>query len=230
MMLWSKGWHETKWRVLWCLILFAITLASEYLRGVRNDTDVRALIDNLFLLWLFFPLILSGDGVHSPSGLRMSRGVHGSAYFTLGLPVSRFRLLAARAGIGMVETMGIIVVVIGGIWALFPVLRETATPADAAGYFLVLVASTCGFYALSVLLAVVVAPLWRVWFSFGLLILARWGMAHLNFPETFDCFRAIASGSPLLTHSTPWLAMMLPIGMAAILFATASKIAEQREY
>src|ERR1700677_3756942 len=103
-MLWSKGWHETRWRVLWCLILFAITLASEYVQGVRNDADVRALLNNLVPLWVFFPLILSGDGVHSPRGMRISRGAHGSAYFTLGLPVSRVRLLAARASLGLVET------------------------------------------------------------------------------------------------------------------------------
>jgi hypothetical protein len=229
-MLWTKGWHETKWRVLWCVVLFAITLASEYVRGVRNDTDVRALLDNLVLLWVFFPLILSGNGVHSPQGMRISRGVHGSAYFTLGLPVSRVRLLAARASLGLVETVGVIVVAIAAMWALFPTVREGAMPVDAGRYFLVLVASTFGFYSLAVLFAVVMDAAWRVWFSFGLLILARWAMAHLDFPETFDCFRAMASGSPLLTHSMPWLAMTLPIGIAAILFGIASKIAQEREY
>ena len=215
---------------MWCLILFAITLGAEYLRGVRNDADVRALLDNLVLLWLFFPLILSSDGVHSPSGMRIRRGEHGSAYFTLGLPVSRFRLLAARAGLGMVETFGIIAAVIGGIWALFPLVRETATPADAARYFLVLAASTAGFYSLSVLFAVVTNAMWKVWFSFGLLILARWGMARVESPEALDCFRAIASRSPLLTHSTAWLSVTMSIGVAAILFTAASKLAEEREY
>ena len=38
------------------------------------------------------------------------KGLHGSMYFTLGLPVGRFRLFAVRVGVGILETLALTLV------------------------------------------------------------------------------------------------------------------------
>jgi hypothetical protein len=213
--------------VVYVFILFAIVIVTE---RVHSSGGVRAMLDNMFLPWIMVPLILSGAGVHSPSGLRVSRGVHGSAYFTLSLPVSRFRILAVRAATGMIETVGVILIVVPAIWALIPMVRTTASIGDAARFALVLAATMCGFYSVALLISVAFDMLWRVWGAFGFLLAARWVLAHSNFPAAMDSFRAISSGAPLVTHTLPWQAMVLPLGVAAILFRWAVRIAETREY
>ena len=44
--------------------------------------------------------LLAGAGIKTQAAFQTVKGLHGSTYFTLSLPVSRFRLLAIRAGIG----------------------------------------------------------------------------------------------------------------------------------
>ena len=55
------------------------------------------------------------------------KGLHGSMYFTLSLPVSRFRLFATRAGLGMLEAAGVLAALLPAQYGLcFPLPRMTS--------------------------------------------------------------------------------------------------------
>jgi len=41
---------------------------------------------------------------------------------------------------------------------------------------------------------------------------------------------AMSDGSPLIAHTIPWTAMGVSLGLAAILFVAALKVARTREY
>jgi hypothetical protein len=174
--------------------------------------------------WIFLPLMFSGSGVYSPPRLRS--GGSRSAHFTLGLPVSRIRLLAVRASLGFIETMVVMLAAAVSLWAFLPERRLS----DLALYAAAMAASLCGFYSVGVLLSVAMDGFWKIWVSFGLLSVAQRVLSNSSFPPSLDFFRNFAASSPLITHRLPWQAMALAISMAAILFRIAAKIAEARDY
>src|SRR5271156_3514225 len=98
-MLWYKGWLETRFNVF---ALITVACLFSWV-GPPAGQDLIGLVG--FLLAII-PLNLAGSGIKTQSPL-IKKGCHGSTYFTLSLPVSRFRLCATRAGLGMLETVGI---------------------------------------------------------------------------------------------------------------------------
>lgn len=228
-MLSTKGWLETRLLLLVALFFFALNIASELVRMAQPLANPAPALMDFLVLWVFVPPLMAGNGIRTPAKFRASADSHSSMYLTLSLPVSRFRLLAVRAFIGMMETAAVVIFGVGAIWIFLPSFRINASPQDAVLYTLTLLAHTGGFYFLSVLLATVIEGPWRVWGTFLLIFGVRWTTMHL-LPRSFDILAPIASETPLITHALPWKAISLCIGMAAICFAAASKVVESREY
>src|SRR5262249_50279998 len=109
-MLWYKNWLETRGRILFLLafILFPVALRMATSRPA-NPTALAEQRSMAFLAfyWAVPTIMLAGAGVKTQPGAAATRGLHGSMYFTLTLPVSRLRLLAVRAGLGWLETTAI---------------------------------------------------------------------------------------------------------------------------
>ena len=72
------------------------------------------------LLYIFTAIYLAGSGINSQTMYAATTGFHGSMLFTLSLPASRRRLLFARAGLGALLTLMLIVIMAGYILHLRP--------------------------------------------------------------------------------------------------------------
>src|ERR1700733_5394066 len=160
-MLWYKGWLETRYRILMVLgmsLLFMFLMAH----GVSSNPQPAARFTVPYLFyWVFVAVLLAGAGINTQSALQATQGLHGSMYFTLSLPVSRFRLLAIRAGLGMLETACVVAAVCCTTWAVFPGLRAHLTGLDAFEYIVTVSVCISEFYFLSVLLATFLDELWK---------------------------------------------------------------------
>lgn len=155
-MLWYKGWLETRFRVLFVFggILFMVVLILRHIDPPLPRAVVEDNLNSLTLLLWFIPVVLAGAGIdaqHLPLGT--AKGIHGSQYFTLSLPVSRARLLATRAGLGMLETVGVLAALCCVAWFMLPAPRIYLTCSDLFAYWVTVSICTSAFYSLSVFLA-----------------------------------------------------------------------------
>lgn len=101
-MLWMKSWYEVRLRFLAGFILVGGTLFIRRMGSpVASRQDAVAIMGATSLLWILFSFYLSGAGVKTQSAFSAVKGLHGSTYYTLSLPVSRFQLLTVRATIRM---------------------------------------------------------------------------------------------------------------------------------
>lgn len=229
-MLLYKGWLETRFRLFFALAFVGVNLVFAYSRGVHALAGVKVLVGVTGILAAVLAGMLAGAGVATQPAVQATKGLHGSMMFTLSLPVSRFRLLAARAGLGWLEMAGGIGMLCCGMWAMFPILRAATTAAEMVEYAAVLITCASGLYFMSVLLATFLDDLWRLYgtaIAFGTL---WWASNHPSLPASMNIFRAMGEGSPLIAHTVPWAAMAFSLGLAAILFVAALKVVQSREY
>ncbi len=227
-MLWYKGWLETRFRLLFALAVGGFVQISMYYSS-GTKAPVLALVGSASVFAALLSGMLAEAGIATQPAIQATKGLHGSMMFTLSLPVSRFRLLAVRAGLGWLDLIGGIGMLCWGMRALFPILRAT-TAAEMLEYTGVLIACATSLYFISVLLATLLDDLWRLWgtmITFGSL---WWLSSHTPLPARANIFRAMGEGSPLIARTMPWTAMGISLGLAAILFFAALKVARSREY
>jgi hypothetical protein len=185
------------------------------------------------LIALCYPLILTvlaGSGIKTESDLQPRKGLHGSSYFTLSLPVSRFRLLATRAGLGMLEAAGVLAIAPCYIWTFFSALRMHLTGSDLFAYWVTLSICASAFYSLGVFLSTFLDDIWQYLTSVLGVVFFWWLLSRPFLPTSVNIFRAMGESSPLFTHTFPWASMGISLGTAAILFLAALKVVQTREY
>ena len=100
-MLWYKSWLETKSLVLFMALyaLFPIALFTLTPRPTTNAPDAslaaaQRALEFLPVYYSMIPVLLAGSGIKPQAGPVAAKGLIGSPYFTLSLPVNRFRLVA----------------------------------------------------------------------------------------------------------------------------------------
>src|SRR5271163_2025219 len=168
-MLWFKAWLETRLRLFLALAMmsgFMILFHSMGAKAVpppgRKSAAFGYLVFNVPCFVIFTCMFLAGAGIATQPSFQATKGLHGSTLFTLSLPVSRFRLLAVRAGFGWLEMIGMIGAMCIGMWILLRVMKTPATPQDMFKYAVALIACSSGLYFLAVLLATFLEEQWRV--------------------------------------------------------------------
>lgn len=232
-MLWYKSWLETRFRVL---LVFALSL---FLIGfIERNTNthspshqtVEYFINTMTLCLSMFTAMLAGTGIKTRPLLKSNRGLYGSMYFTLSLPVSRFRLLATRAGLGMLELVGIAAALSCAAWFIFPALKVHLAVSVLFAYWITVSVCVSAFYFLSVLLTTVLDDDWPIYGTLIAIWILRWISAAFSVPPSVNIFRAMGAASPLFTHTFPWASMGVSLGAAAILFLAALKVVQTREY
>jgi hypothetical protein len=235
-MLWRKGWLETRFRLLFTLGFTTFILFLQYsARTAAQPPHAKPAVFALVLfsnptLVLMICAMLAGSGIVTQPALQASKGLHGSTLFTLSLPVSRLRLLAVRASIGWLEGAGVIGVFCCGMWLVSPAFSSVVTPVEMFEYAGTLIACSSALYCLSVLLATFLDDQWRAWGTMIVSAALWWLSRHIPLPISVDIFRAMRDGSPLIAHTVPWAAMAFSLGLAAVLFFAALKVAQSREY
>ncbi len=239
-MLWYKGWLETRWRLAFAIGFLLAVPTIRYL-GPAGSVPVTnsplplsarqaGLLNIWVAFWVMPPLILAGSGIKTQSPFQASKGLHGSMQFTLAMPVTRVRLLSVRAMLGLLELAATTVAGSWGVAMVLPQFGLQPTLGTVLQYALAVFTCTIGIYFVSVLLATMLDDLWQFWGSAILLGLLRWSIAATPLPKSVDFFRAMGEGSPFVTHTLPWEAMCGSLGLAVILFFTALKIVQTREY
>jgi hypothetical protein len=235
-MLWLKGWLETRFRLLFMLALTAAPLYSMHLAGAHASArSVSGLAAGFAsqvipLFIVFISAFLAGAGIATQTPFQASKGLLGSSLFTLSMPVSRLRLLVVRAGIGWLETAAVIGILCWEMWLAMPLQRTGVTPIEMFEQAATLIACNSTVYFLAVLLGTVFEDQWRV---FGTLIASAgiWLLCtKFSLPAFADIAHGIGKRSPIVAHTMPWNAMAFSLGLSAILFFAALKIAQRREY
>lgn len=235
-MLWYKGWLETRFRLLFLLVVQGSFLIFVLWTGANAQVrePIRAVGAFIsFTIPTFVVMIcgmLGGAGIATQPSFQAVRGLHGSTLFTVSLPVSRLRLLAVRASLGWLEMAAAIGALCCGIWLVFPALRAMANASEMFQYAAILIACGSAIYSISVLAGTFLDDLWRTW---GTVIgaLALWGLTrHAPLRTSIGIFPAMGDRSVVMTHTMPWGAMLFSLGLAAILLFAALKVVQSREY
>lgn len=198
--------------------------------GLYSTKDAQIVMFGISFFLVFSAIYLAGSGVRTQSSFQMVKGLHGSTYFTLSLPVSRFHLLAMRAGLGLLEMAGINAIVIATAWISFPLVRAGSTPSELLQTIIGTTICTASFHFLSVFSATFLGEVWQVWGSLRGIGCLWWILARLHVPASMNVFGFLGSASPLITHRLPWPAMGISLLASAILFFAALRIVETREY
>lgn len=232
-MLWYKGWLETRFRVLFLLVIVLPTIGFvlRHIDPPLPHVAVEEILNALTFLLLLIPLMLAGAGIKTQDILfGTSKGLHGSQYFTLSLPVSRARLLATRAGLGMLETVGVFAVASCVAWFMLPVPRTYLTVSGLFAHWGTVSICMSAFYFLTVLLATVLGDPEEMGVSAILILILHLLSKTVSVPPSLNIFRAMGASSPLFTHTFPWASMGVSLGAAAILFLAAMRVVQTREY
>lgn len=227
-MLWYKGWLETRFRLPFVLVIVSLMFLLQSHGG--SKVDVRSVLAMAGISMWMICVFLAAAGIVTQQSLQASKGLPGSTLFTLTLPVSRFRLLAVRAGLGWLEMACGIGWVCGLLWFLFPEIRGITTAQEMVEYAVVLTVCGSFFYSIPVLLSTFLDDLWRVWGSFICYGAIWWLVYKIPAPASLNVFVAMQDASPLLAHTMPWTAMAFSLGMAAVLLFASLKVVEAREY
>jgi hypothetical protein len=116
------------------------------------------------------------------------------------------------------------------MWLEIPMQRAGVTPIEMFEQAATLIACSSVIYFLSVLLATMLDDQWRVrgtvLASVGIWVLCT----QLSLPAFADIAHGIGERSPIVAHTIPWNVMAFSLGLSAILFFAALKIAQRREY
>jgi hypothetical protein len=228
-MLWYKAWLETRWRILMPLAVVLFSLFTSHNNG-QILPGQRSVLNVLPFFWMLVPLMIAGAGINTETPFRIMKGVNGSTAFTLSLPVSRFRLFAARAVFGMMMTAGFIVAVCGLAWLAFPEVKASVSLNDGLGYLATSLFITFAVFGLATLFATFLDQQMRIFACFVAIFALRWLFTWTHVPEAFDIFRMSGEASPLITHVFPWAAVSLCFGLGTLFLLAAIKIIQLKEY
>lgn len=222
--LWYKNFLETRTRfgmgVLICVLEF-YTLHS------RSPSAGQ--ITNAFATWWILISIFSAStGIKTQAGgFAPAKGLHGSTYFTLSLPVSRATLFGVRTAIGLFEMAFIIVIGNCSLWALFPALHAGNTLLTAAASGLATFACCLSFYFISAMMAIFLDHQWQLYGGVAVVWFFWWLTRDVQ--NRFNVFATL--GAPaLVTHAIPWEAIGVSVVAAAVLYSVTLRIIETREF
>jgi hypothetical protein len=229
-MLWYKGWFETRFKIIVALgfgLFFVFTLRNA---NAMSTAALEGSISVLAFYWALMPFLLAGAGIRTQASFGPNKGLHGSTYFTLSMPVSRLRLLAVRSALGMLEMAGVVACLCFVVWSAVPAFRADFTGLDMLAYWAAVCVCTSGFYFMSVLLATFFEEPWSIWASMLAVGLLRWLLPKVSALPSVDLFQAMGKSSPLFTHTFPWASMGISLSAAAVLFFTAMRVVQTHEY
>ena len=235
-MLWYKCWLETRLYITFMVLyaIFPIALAILNPRPANAPQNSLAAIEGAVgffaVYYSMIPVLLAGSGIKTQAGPRTRADISGSRYFTLSLPVSRFRLIATRAGLGMLGTIGVFAIAPCAVWIMFPPLRIHITGSDLLLYWVTLSACASAIYFLGVLISTVLDDTWRGFAGMFGVVFLRWLLSTVPLPPSFDIFRAMGAFSPLFTHALPWESIAISLSAATILFLAALRVVQKQEH
>ncbi|MEP7352625.1 MAG: hypothetical protein ABI824_05285 [Acidobacteriota bacterium] len=225
-MLIYKSWMETRLKLLYALLLIGGSSALMFSVGAKAPRS-QAVVTAQFVL-LLLAGTLSGSGIKTQPAFTATKGLHGSTYYTLSLPVARLLLLATRATVGWLELTFGLGLQMCGLWALSRSGVGSIEPSGMLGHAAVMLACGTWLYFTGVFMDTFLDEQWRNQGTLVMFALLLWLSSHT--PDAINIFKAMNEASPLLGHAMPWGAMAFSFGMASVMFFAAWKVIERREY
>lgn len=236
MMLWYKAWLETRTRFLIALLgmttlgvwrtwdLNRMVLASTY--APYYYFNFRAVHDLVNLMLVIAVTLLFMGGL-------LQERASGPALFTLGLPVSRARLMSARIAVGVLESAVLLAIPWTAI-CITGILTSPVRPGTLALFYAMITAAGgavvagISLLASSLIEGAYTAPTVVI----GVMLLdanAPKSWAALN-PFDFMGGRAWLDRSNMFVGPWPWAHAAALLAVAALLIWASIKVIEKRDF
>jgi hypothetical protein len=227
-MLVMKAWLETRWRLAFYVGICLLYVAANFYNRNSRPAHPQGMLLFLGVILAIATMTFAGCGVKSQAPIGFPEGLAGSTQFTISLPVSRLRLLAVRASIGLFETLAATLVLGSLAWGLFPSVREISTPADFSRLVFVGVLFLAVPYCAEVFFSTFLdEPLSFVLAGWAVM-LVLWLLHYLT--PAVNIARIWGPASPLITHKLPWSQMSECAILAMFLLLAAVRVVQTREY
>ena len=236
-MLWKKGWYETRTRLL--IVLAVVVVITVLTMGPPPPAaaGLGPLVGATTMPAMFAAILLAGAGVKTQlGGLQRSKGLHGSMYYTLSLPVKRTRLFNVRVSLGLAETAGILVLTWAALLLVHLDIPLHATQTNApilSDMFKQGVVTFCcvtAVYSLGVFFAAFLDEVYQHWATIFTVVGTMVILSRVPLPAWMQTFLVLSLASPLNTHTMPWTAMAVLLGLSGMLLLIALKIVRSLEY
>jgi ABC-type transport system involved in multi-copper enzyme maturation permease subunit len=252
-MLWHKAWRESRTRFLLtalALIAFCVfaVFSERYVQNgggtpiplhVRKGSHSEYIYDLIYsgsAKGLFALLIIFlGLG-----GLQRERS-HGTALFTLALPVGRLRVTGTQIALGILELAALALLPAVLLPALCPFIHESFPLGEALHFSLLWFSCGMIIYSCSFLLAVATpgehtAPVACYLLLMIHTVIAQWAPLRpyrLNLlwrMGEFNMMRWDSSHTLLLPPSLSWIALSVMALISIALFAAAIRVSERQDF
>jgi hypothetical protein len=223
-MLWYKNFLETRQRLGFAVLWYALEVYALH----RGSPKAGQITSAFATLWILSSVFSASTGIKTQAGgFAPAKGLHGSTYFTLSLPVSRATLFGVRTAIGLLEMAIIMVAATCSLWASFPALHDGNTLLTAAASGLATFACCLTFYFISAMMAIFLDPQWQLYGGVAIVWFCWWLTRDVQ--NRFNVFSTL--GAPaLVTHNIPWEAIAVSVVAAAILCSVTLRMIETHEF
>jgi hypothetical protein len=228
--LWKKGWYETRIRLLFvsAVVVVIAVLAMDPAPAAAGSGP---LVVATTIPAMLAALLLAGGGVKTQlGGLQRSKGLHGSMYYTLSLPVTRARLFSVRVVIGLAEIAVVQVLMFSAIWLVQPAIRVNPALSDMFKHVVAAFCCVTAMYSLGVFFASFLDEVYQHWATIFTVVGTIAILSRVPLPASMDALLVLSLASPLNTHTMPWIAMAVLLGLSGMLLLIALKIVRSLEY
>ena len=229
-MLWKKGWYETRIRLLFVLAV-VVVIAVLAMDPAPAAAGSGPLVVATTIPAMLAALLLAGGGVKTQlGGLQRSKGLHGSMYYTLSLPVTRARLFSVRVLMGLAEIAVVQVLMFSAIWLVQPAIRVNPALSDMFKHVVAAFCCVTAMYSLGVFFASFLDEVYQHWATIFTVVGTIAILSRVPLPASMDALLVLSLASPLNTHTMPWIAMAVLLGLSGMLLLIALKIVRSLEY
>jgi hypothetical protein len=228
--LWKKGWYETRIRLLFvsAVVVVIAVLAMDPAPAAAGSGP---LVVATTIPAMLAALLLAGGGVKTQlGGLQRSKGLHGSMYYTLSLPVTRARLFSVRVVMGLAEIAVVQVLMFSAIWLVQPAIRVNPALSDMFKHVVAAFCCVTAMYSLGVFFASFLDEVYQHWATIFTVVGTIAILSRVPLPASMDALLVLSLASPLNTHTMPWIAMAVLLGLSGMLLLIALKIVRSLEY
>jgi len=228
--LWKKGWYETRIRLLFvsAVVVVIAVLAMDPAPAAAGSGP---LVVATTIPAMLAALLLAGGGVKTQlGGLQRSKGLHGSMYYTLSLPVTRARLFSVRVLMGLAEIAVVQVLMFSAIWLVQPAIRVNPARSDMFKHGVAAFCCVTAMYSLGVFFASFLDEVYQHWATIFTVVGTIAILSRVPLPASMDALLVLSLASPLNTHTMPWIAMAVLLGLSGMLLLIALKIVRSLEY
>lgn len=250
-----KSWLDTRWRFVIPLVVLVIniwgllleyphianllrtvnirpdalaesgTLGRQILESVSAERTYRGYVwyqwfrENLSQLGTLCAILLG-------SGSLLAGSSGAGTLFTLSLPASRNRWLMARASVGLLQSLALIVVPSLEIAVISPTIGQHYAVADALIHSLCLFVVCGTFFSLAFLLSTEFTDIWRPLLITGGIAIVL-SLVESRY-ELNGFFRVMSGSSYFFAGSIPWIGLLVSASLSlAMLWGASVNIARK---